>query len=861
MTPDGPQHGDNHCERVPRTSKTCLMALVALGFSSVLQVLSAGHANAESCAKDVPIPEQRGSTRVVQLVNCSNQTLLGTANAAHRANFPETPVLPREGTWVMEPVGTGRNFLTIDIPPEWLSTGPEKSIGPIFWARTGCRYDVVADRAQCESGGSGGKFDVSKALLGPPAGATITEWNMAQEMNKQGGGTFLQDNFDISAVNGVNLTVDIEAVGDSAMDPGGGAVLFWLRQNSPLSVHGADLRADCLPAFTLKRSDLTGIPKPPWNQTLFASVIVGDDGQPLGGDGAVTCFNNCGKYKFPAEEHADCNLSDPRCLGWQVFCAGNGTRYNMPGPPTCTFDPECQTMPNGGGVFASCWNQHLQSRPADSIDHTCQLRGFLSGHNHTTCTGDCPAGPAPNCDCSSPCPPEVCPFQYGFLNPITGQRDFSTQPPFGGCAEVFPNDTDRHCIGEDRIHAVLTRAYTWPNDPQVYASDAPLYRVVFSPGGTSVPITPSVGALPFCTTLPAIYKPAATRVFCSTELSRGAVLAIAHPTADWGCNLLDGAGDEGVICRWNAGQPAILRDFDHTHKADILWRHVNGSLFLWFMNGTVIGSSAPLDHQVDNSWVVGAIGDFDNDGRADIFWRHTNASRDNFDASAVWLMNGTMRIGEGFLTSPNADWVVQGTSDVNGDNQADIIWRDASGTVYIWLMNGTMKLGEGSPGSASYDWVLQGFGDFNHDGKADVLWRHSTLGTVLIWFLDGTIKVREELLGDVAADWAIQGVADVNADGNADIIWRNAAGTVAIWLMDGTTRIGEGFPGSPSHDWVIQGVGDVDGDLKADIVWRHQIQARGDGPVYVWLLDGVSIKAEGTANNVNAEWAIQVLGP
>lgn len=47
MTPVGPQ-GDKHRERVPRTSKTRLMALVALGFSSVLQVLSAGHANAQS---------------------------------------------------------------------------------------------------------------------------------------------------------------------------------------------------------------------------------------------------------------------------------------------------------------------------------------------------------------------------------------------------------------------------------------------------------------------------------------------------------------------------------------------------------------------------------------------------------------------------------------------------------------------------------------------------------------------------------------------------------------------------------------------------------------------------------------------
>jgi hypothetical protein len=38
----------------------------------------------------------------------------------------------------------------------------------------------------------------------------------------------------------------------------------------------------------------------------------------------------------------------------------------------------------------------------------------------------------------------------------------------------------------------MRKAYTWPNDPQVYGGDAPLYRIVFAPGGTNVPITPSV---------------------------------------------------------------------------------------------------------------------------------------------------------------------------------------------------------------------------------------------------------------------------------------------------------------------------------------------------------------------------------
>ena len=520
----------NRQGRAVLTRKISTVAVLVLGFSSLLQLFSAGPANAQSCAANVPIPEPRGSVRVVQLVNCTDQTLLGTANAAHRAGLNPTSVFPREGTWVMEPVGSGKNFLTIDIPQEWLSTGPEGSLGPILWARTGCRYDVAADIAQCETGGSGGKYDVSKAKLGPPGGATITEWNFAQQLPKQGGGTYLRDNFDISAVNGVNLTVDIEQVGCSALDPGNPQSITWLVpndkiRNSPLSVHGQDLRADanCLPDFRLKRSDLTGIPKPPFNQKVFGYVIIDDSGQPQGGDRTVACFNNCGKYKFPLEPLPTCDLSDPICLGWNVFCAGNGTKYGQP----CTSDADCQQQ---SGVHASCWQN-----PGSATNNTCQLRGFIAAET---------------------CPDDVCTFPFGWVNPFTNVRTTSTQPPLGHCRDVFPSNTDSQCIGEDRVHTVFPRAYSWPNDPQVYDCDAPLYRVVFAPGGTSVPITPAQNSLPACVDLPKTYGyNEQTLVNCSVPIAQErAQYAIAHPSGSgqlWGCNLGAGAGDEGVICKWN----------------------------------------------------------------------------------------------------------------------------------------------------------------------------------------------------------------------------------------------------------------------------------------------------------------------
>src|SRR5262245_36750480 len=79
----------------------------------------------DPCLANLPAPiPTPPAVRVVQLVNCSGEALLGAANAAARAGQPITPVFPRENTWVMQPFPspTGANVLTIDIPPEWADT-------------------------------------------------------------------------------------------------------------------------------------------------------------------------------------------------------------------------------------------------------------------------------------------------------------------------------------------------------------------------------------------------------------------------------------------------------------------------------------------------------------------------------------------------------------------------------------------------------------------------------------------------------------------------------------------------------------------------------------------------------------------
>ena len=414
----------------------------------------------------LPVPTPMpGNNYVVQLVNESNVTILGSANAPNGSSaFPGGPVPgpvllePREGTWVMQPLGApnNANVLTIDIPPGAENTKcvqTNKSCGangPRFYPRTGCKYDVAHNLAQCETGACEGPVDCGKqAFLPIPLGTTgrtpvsIVEWTF--NATDVGGYEFP----DISLVDGVNLTTDIQALGPHcASKPGAPTEPNWLSQNQPLAIHGTDLReaARCIPNFQLTR---------------------GEVGQMIQGKGnpkdVVACFTNCGRYIYPDVPKANCDpVPGSKCYYWKTFCCF--TPENDPDhiyTQTCTNSDQCKQ-------HGACWD--TGAAPPD----TCACTAF---YKHP------------------PCKDDVCTHQWT-------QSNKSAQPPAQNCTAVTGtgNAEANACIGDDIVHEVFPGGYTWPNDPQTYSSDARAYRIIWAPGGTSVPITDS-GPPPLCSSL------------------------------------------------------------------------------------------------------------------------------------------------------------------------------------------------------------------------------------------------------------------------------------------------------------------------------------------------------------------------
>ncbi|MBE9198132.1 VCBS repeat-containing protein [Nodularia sp. LEGE 06071] len=212
-----------------------------------------------------------------------------------------------------------------------------------------------------------------------------------------------------------------------------------------------------------------------------------------------------------------------------------------------------------------------------------------------------------------------------------------------------------------------------------------------------------------------------------------------------------------------------------------------------------------------------AQADFNRDLNTDILWRHSNGQ------VHAWLMNGTQVFNRLDLESPGLEWQIQGTGDFNRDGNTDILWRHSNGQVHAWLMNGTQVFNRLDLESPGLEWQIQGTGDFNRDGNTDILWRHSN-GQVHAWLMNGTQVFNRVDLESPGLEWQIQGTGDFNRDGNTDILWRHRNGQVHSWLMTGTQVFDRVDLESPGLEWQIQGKNGYYSDLflLIDNDWNYQ---------------------------------------
>ena len=150
---------------------------------------------------------------------------------------------------------------------------------------------------------------------------------------------------------------------------------------------------------------------------------------------------------------------------------------------------------------------------------------------------------------------------------------------------------------------------------------------------------------------------------------------------------------------------AGVGDLDGDGKSDLIWRNsATNEVAVWLMNGQTITGSGDMNAggvaaKPDASWSLAGVGDFNADGNADLLWRNSDGSL------AMWLMNGSSIGSSNFVTSggvavnPDATWHIVEIGDFNGDARSDILWRNDSGAMAEWLMKGTTIVSSVTPTS------------------------------------------------------------------------------------------------------------------------------------------------------------------
>ncbi len=269
----------------------------------------------------------------------------------------------------------------------------------------------------------------------------------------------------------------------------------------------------------------------------------------------------------------------------------------------------------------------------------------------------------------------------------------------------------------------------------------------------------------------------------------------------------------GVVAPPESWSVVGTSDFNNDGHADILWQSPNGALVDWTMNGSVLvsGATVTMNGAVvapDPTWSVAGFGDFNGDGNSDILWRHSTDG-----ILADWSMNGASITSSskvtynGVAVAPDSSWSIAGIGDFDGNNSADIIWRNAGGELAEWQMNGSTIAASfnlsvnGAAVAPDSSWSVAGIGDFDGDFNADMLWR-STDGSVVVWLMNGPAITSSGAVTyngaavSVDAGWYVIDVSDFDGDGNSDVLWRNDNGTMAEWLMNGTQIVSSGSPTS-----------------------------------------------------------------
>ena len=232
-------------------------------------------------------------------------------------------------------------------------------------------------------------------------------------------------------------------------------------------------------------------------------------------------------------------------------------------------------------------------------------------------------------------------------------------------------------------------------------------------------------------------------------------------------------------------------DFNGDTNSDILLKNAAGSLYVLAgkVDGVAYGVPARIyKESTPATYTVVGTGDFNGDQNVDILLKNAAGSLYVLfgkDDGVSYATTAT-RI---YKESTPATYTVVGTGDFNNDTHCDILLKNAAGSLYVlfgkadgvsYATAPTRIYKETSP--ATY--TVAGTGDFNGDSNCDILLKNAAGSLYVLFGKDDGVAYATTATRiykeSTPATYSVVGTGDFNGDGNTDVLLKNAAGSLYV---------------------------------------------------------------------------------
>ena len=233
-------------------------------------------------------------------------------------------------------------------------------------------------------------------------------------------------------------------------------------------------------------------------------------------------------------------------------------------------------------------------------------------------------------------------------------------------------------------------------------------------------------------------------------------------------------------------------DFSGSGHSDLLIQNIaSGDVHIWAQFQGPLDSDFFVRH-VKPGWVVDAITDIDGDGDADIVWRYIGSplnpptNPDDVGVVFVWFMKGNTIDQIKFRGGAPLSWNLIGAADLFGTGGGTLVWVSPSGAIRSLTALPGRNFANVLVGTVPTGYTLTNLGDFNGDSMADFLFNDGN-GNLQLWLMNGTNVQSVVQLPAIDPTWQIYATGDFNGDGTRDIVFRKPDNTLVLWLMNAAT--------------------------------------------------------------------------